>query len=460
MTRSLSAVVTAVGLVLVATRGMASGPAEGRRSDVPMTRPEEALAVHEGMGGDGTFVELAEGRILMGPSSRFRTSSDGGLTWSAPWQGRDKAGRPVGRGEAGLVKLSGSAIGYVTRTRNDQGAWGVAFYRSDDEGKTWSGPVPMDAPGRYGVAMVNDCVIRTASGRIVAPVYGHMMRAPYPDRPARWLVGLRDGGLISTGAHPWPEGFFWSYVYYSDDDGRSWRSSRGGEIFLTDDDARLWGPAGEPSVAEVEPGKLLMLMRTNHGRIYKSWSLDNGETWTGALRTDLAASNAPAQIRKIPGTGDLLVVWTQQSPEEIRQGYIRARLSTAVSRTNGAVWEYFQNIESILEGTRVEPGPVHFERPEQMVYTDPLAQAPVRDPKYIVPVREDYCRCSYPSAFIYRDRLLVGHTWAHYDKDGKYTMPGRLKVVPLGWAYGGAKNMKPSPDLKKSFPIRESLAGK
>ena len=50
-------------------------------------------------------------------------------------------------------------------------------------------------------------------------------------------------------------------------------------------------------------------------------------------------------------TGDLLVVWTQHSAEEMRRGLIRARLSSAISRTNGALWEFFQNVESIVRGS-------------------------------------------------------------------------------------------------------------
>ena len=42
-----------------------------------------------------------------------------------------------------------------------------------------------------------------------------------------------------------------------------------------------------------------------------------------------------------------------------------------ISRTNGATWEFFQNVESVLEGTFVEPGPIRSSRPEGMVYGAP-----------------------------------------------------------------------------------------
>ena len=36
-----------------------------------------------------------------------------------------------------------------------------------------------------------------------------------------------------------------------------------------------WRRTTEPTIAEVEPGKILMLMRNETGRLYKSWSFDN-----------------------------------------------------------------------------------------------------------------------------------------------------------------------------------------
>src|SRR5262245_65695066 len=55
-------------------------------TDVPMTRANECLAVHDGIGRRGRFVELPDGRILLGTNGKLYTSSDGGMTWSEPWQ--------------------------------------------------------------------------------------------------------------------------------------------------------------------------------------------------------------------------------------------------------------------------------------------------------------------------------------------------------------------------------------
>ena len=63
-------------------------------------------------------------------------------------------------------------------------------------------------------------------------------------------------------------------------------------------------------------------------------------------------------------------------------GYFRTRLSSAVSRNGGSVWEFFQNVESIHEETRVEPGPIRPVHPD--VYSfEPEDTAPDREGKYI-----------------------------------------------------------------------------
>lgn len=64
-------------------------------SNVPMTRPEEALAIHDMQCGHAsTFVGLAGGRILL-HAGVCRVSDDGGLTWGEPYQGVDENNETV-----------------------------------------------------------------------------------------------------------------------------------------------------------------------------------------------------------------------------------------------------------------------------------------------------------------------------------------------------------------------------
>ena len=92
----------------------------------------------------------------------------------------------------------------------------------------------------------------------------------------------------------------------------------------------------EPTVTEVTPGRLLMFIRNELGRVFQAWSEDNGETWSRLQPTSLASSTVPAQIRTLTN-GHLLAVWNQESEEEIKQGYNRTRISSAISRNGGSV---------------------------------------------------------------------------------------------------------------------------
>lgn len=138
----------------------------------------------------------------------------------------------------------------------------------------------------------------------------------------------------------------------------------------------------------------------------------------------------------------------------MEKGVGRSRLSTAVSRSQGAVWEFFQNIDSALEGTRIEPGPLRRVRPRGVVLDRQSSQL-VRPAESIVDLPPDYRLTSYPSVFFQGDRMLVGHTNAHIEEDGTYVKPGRMIVVPVSWLYGGAERMERNgfcDDLTKRFP--------
>ena len=140
-------------------------------SNVPMTRPEEALAIHDMQCGHGsTFVGLEGGRILLS-AGVFRVSDDGGITWGEWYQGNDQNGESV-TGQC-LVNLAGGAIGLTGRRRRPGSSnphnKELAFRRSEDEGKTWSPPVVMNQ-GLLLAYAHQDTMIRTESGRLVQPV--------------------------------------------------------------------------------------------------------------------------------------------------------------------------------------------------------------------------------------------------------------------------------------------------
>ena len=193
-----------------------------------------------------------------------------------------------------------------------------------------------------------------------------------------------------------------------------------------------------------------MIMRTGLGRLYQAWSDDDGTTWSRPQPTALASDHSPGQIRTLP-TGDLLCIWSQHSAEETRAGYTRTRISSAVSRNGGGIWEFFQNVHAIHEETFVAPGPIEIVRPQQ-VYALPGRPAPAYDPKYAVPLKDGHGRWSYPSVYVMKDRVLISHTYTRNER-GKVVDDGgnsRLKILPIEWFYGGELPEGESVYIKKA----------
>ena len=416
-------------------------------SNVPMTRPAEVLAVH----GPSdylpmSFVELDGGRILGVKGDRFTTSDDGGLTWSETFQCTDKSGGQVS-GNA-LVQLSGRGIGLSGSIGEDSRA--LVFWRSEDQGETWEAPDRVTEPG-YDIAHTyKDMLLRTSSGRIVLPTYLGLGKgagaylnpgsvAGPGDETQPGVGKLVNGHWINSHGHWFDPRFSCVSVYYSDDEGRTWQRNSDGELIILLDWNAKYSYVNEPTVTEVEPGTLLMFMRSGLGRIFQAWSYNDGETWTRPQPTSLAASTTPANINTLPN-GHLLVVWNQHSEEEITQGHVRTRLSSAVSRNGGSVWEFFQNIESLHEETRLEPGPIGRKGPAEYHF-QPGKAAPERDAAGVTPTT-NYGRWTYPSVLVMKDRVIVAYWYIEQEEHPTKAVTDlvsrdKMKVLPMTWFYGG-----------------------
>ena len=436
-------------------------------SNVPMTLPDLMIAEHETeCGHESTFVELDDGRVMHHAGYWNSYSEDGGVTW-APLTGRvkDVDGSDVGGAECSLVRLSSKrSIGLAARLRDEpaDATWPTPprghqfkFWRSDDNGRTWQPPVRMTAPGT-NTAGYQDTFLRTESGRIVLPVFHSLgqptnpqdgtmpLRCPGQPRPS--IAGkLVNNKFLPTAGHFFDARFSCVYFLFSDDDGRTWRRNEDGELVPLLDWNAEYSYCNETSVTEVAPGRLLAMMRNGLGRLLQAWSNDNGQTWTRPQPTCLAADTTPAQIRTLPN-GHLLCVWNQHGEVEIKQGYNRTRFSSAVSRNGGSVWEFFQNVQSLFESTRVEPGPIAPVRPAEL-YPEAGQSALPREMEHVAS-RDQHARWGYPSVLVMADRVLIAHTYTVFQEHptladmvqsskGEGAVNQKLKVLPLKWFYGG-----------------------
>jgi BNR repeat-like domain len=233
------------------------------------------------------------------------------------------------------------------------------MWLSSDEGATWNLAGPITTPGGP-IFELGDTMIELSTGRLLY-CWDYNMTGNHPELAYETVsaYGTWKGKRYQVEGHGHLPEFFASGFSWSDDEGTSWipgmhnsmpnvlmgwfdqRGEPNGRAGITS--------CGEASIVEAKDGRVLLFGRSTVGRVVTSFSKDGGEQWSALRPTDLAASNSPPRVRRIPKTGDLLCVWNQLSREEIRRGYRRSRLSAAISRDDGSHWENFKTIE-ISEG--------------------------------------------------------------------------------------------------------------
>ncbi|MDP7397052.1 MAG: sialidase family protein [Lentisphaeria bacterium] len=392
---------------------------------------------------EGGVVELSDGRLLLAymhfytgatdwsaGDIRGKTSEDGGKTWSEPFliepnSARFNVGRlslfrlpphaPVGE-DAELGHVHSGLLGHVYVEWNDGLNRRMFFKTSSDEGQTWSAPVQINDTGTLGsIAQCGDSALALSTGRILVPAYALF------------------GQLCA------------SFMYYSDDDGFTWARNSGEISVPLLEGERLFALSHfeEPVVAELRDGRLLCLGRTCLGQLYQSFSKDGGMTWSPARPSGLVSSYAPAALKTIPTTGDLLCVWNQATRQEMADGLGRMRVSCAISKDDGDSWTHFQNLDSLDDTTRVEPEDgttdtvsQHYavqartaleEQGTQLAYPGEVTSRYPRWPGYI--------HNCYPSAaFTSTGNVVITYMASDYSIAG---LPVGLKLVirPIDWFY-------------------------
>lgn len=273
---------------------------------------------------EGDIVKLKDGSLLLGysefvgrDSSDFaqgriagKISRDGGRTWSAPFVIAPNEGK-MNTMSPSFLRLRSGKLGMAYMMKNSQADNRVLFRTSSDDGRSWNAPVRViPTAGYWGIN--NARLVQLKSGRILAPL---------------WFV---NGWNKSH--HTQDE------VAYSDDEGQTWRQS---EIVDVPQGRR---GADEPGVVELRDGRVLMIIRTDMGKIYRSYSSDGGARWTHAEPTVLDSPTAPATIARIPSTGDLLLIWNNRPPGPTHM-QDRFPLTAAISRDEGQTWEQIRNLD-------------------------------------------------------------------------------------------------------------------
>jgi len=235
-------------------------------------------------------------------------SSDRGRTWSETFTVQDNLwGRNVKH--PNLIRLKNDHLLLTFTAWESEAQRNVYMKRSPDDGETWGEIVQISEPGWY--CTNNDHMVRLSSGRILLPSHG-------------------GPGFHFVKGNP-----LHSFVFYSDDEGDTWD--------LSEDTMTAPGRgAHEPSIVELKDGRLLCMLRTTQGCVYKSYSDDGGVHWSKPMPTVLEAPDAPPLIRRMPVTSDLLMIWNNVRSNS---NWPRIPLTTAISTDEGETWGPFKDID-------------------------------------------------------------------------------------------------------------------
>ncbi len=137
-----------------------------------------------------------------------------------------------------------------------------------------------------------------------------MMKPPLP---------IVDGNRLIVGAHkPVADEQGSMGTFYSDDGGVTWNLSslvRVSDSVANERDAyRRWqNPGVEPTIVELNDGRLWMIARTSHDRHYESFSYDGGENWSEPKPSRFFGTLTMPTLKRLKD-GRILFLWNNTTP--------------------------------------------------------------------------------------------------------------------------------------------------
>lgn len=268
-----------------------------------------------------------------------------------------------------LRRLPDGRLGMLYSHRVSTRVASRRFVVSSDEGTSWSQPTIV-AEGGYRTGC-HDRFAVLSSGRLIAPCHGgddfdsHYRKtwvAWSDDLGASWKIGA----AIETQKLSWPDGQF------------------------------MESGCNEPGVVERADGSLLMTLRTAMGTQFCTESRDHGETWTPPRTLEVPSPNAPAHLSRLPGTDDLLLVWTPNYDARAPMNGHRHTVLACVSTDGGRSWPHANRKILVHDSSR---------------------------------------NTDYPAVFFHGDEAWIALRQSDHAEVIKGRMSTGLMRVPLSWFY-------------------------
>lgn len=277
----------------------------------------------------GPFVRIDDQTVLAIEPTATRVSSDSGRNWSDP--------RPL-FGDKDNLKVSNERA--LLRTRS--GVLIAAFMNLNERKWTWQNELH-DAPGAQLPTYVMRSLDDGRTWRDVQKMHDDWSGA------VRDMIQSEDGRVIFTAMKMRHDpGRHSVLTYSSTDDGLTWSPSN-----LIDLGGRgHHGGVTEPTITQLRDGRFWMLIRSNWGQFLSGYSSDGGRYWSVIQPSGIAASSAPAMLKRL-ASGRLLLIWNRPFPEgqdswqlsggdgfwsDTPVSNYREQLSLALSDDDGKTW--------------------------------------------------------------------------------------------------------------------------
>lgn len=222
----------------------------------------------------------------------------GQKTWSKPEVVYDEAGKADGN----PVLWSDGKRVYLFFVTIEGHGWEQApikLITSDDGGHTWSEPTVLRKEWGW---MTGTNPIRMSNGEVLLPIYDEVNSSS----------GFYVFGQDMSTWKSYPE------------DNANWIKTPKSSI--------------QPTVAEVEPGRLVAYMRTGDGAIYKSESTDFARTWSAPVAEPIGNPNSRVAVHKL-ASGNLVLAYNPWVEH-------RSPMRLSLSPDKGRTWENTVDVEA------------------------------------------------------------------------------------------------------------------
>ena len=276
----------------------------------------------------GPFVRLADGAVLTVDSNQTYLSRDEGRTWKAYSLIADTAKFNIS--PVAIIRTSRHVIIISFVNLKEMANW------------NWQNDIH-DSPG----AILPTYAVRSLDG---GKTWQDMQKL-HEDWTGsdRDIIETRDGSIVLTSMimrhHP---GHHTVLTYTSKDEGKTWTASNIIDLGGSGNHSGVM----ESTLVQLRDGHLWMLMRTNWGNFWQTFSNDDGLTWKEVGPTSIDASAAPGILKRLQ-SGRLVLVWNRLFPEgkmayplhggdgnlsELPASWQRDELSIMFSGDDGKTW--------------------------------------------------------------------------------------------------------------------------